>query len=95
MDMKKDTIDFELPAETPDDMPRDCHMSQELFQNASLTMGELRDFIRESGVSWDFISAQIEQSQHAPSPLQRALNRIDEYSTGIANSLENKPSNVW
>ena len=93
--MKTDTIDFNLPPERPESLPRDCHMSQELFQNARQTMGELRDLIRESGVSWDFIRSQIEMASKHGSPIDKALARMDDYTTGTANSLHDKPSNIW
>ena len=93
--MNEDTIDFELPSATPEEAPRDCHMSIELFQNARMTMGELRDFMREAGISWDFIRQKIEEAQHAPSPLDRTLRHLDDYSTGIGKSLHDKERNVW
>ncbi len=91
--MTEDIIDIKLPAENPEET-RDCHMSQELFQNARQTMGEIRDFLRESGVSWDFIRKSIEERQQADSPLNKALQRMDDYSTGPAHSLHDKPSNI-
>ena len=90
--MKEDTIDIELPAERSEGTPRGCQMSQELFQNASQTMGELRDWMRATGVSWDCLSHQMELARHTPSPLDKAL---DNYSTGLGKTLSDKPSNVW
>ncbi|MDE5850336.1 MAG: hypothetical protein K2H38_09360 [Muribaculaceae bacterium] len=93
--MKEDTIDFKLPAENPEETSRECHMSIELFQNARQTMGELRDLVRETGISWDFLSQQIERAQHPSSPVDKALDRMDDYSTGLGKTLHDKDSNIW
>ena len=93
--MRKDTIDMELPSEGPEELPRDCRMSLELYQNARQTMGELRDLLRSTGMSWDFIQTQIDAAQTPPSPIDKALGRMDDYSTGPGRSLEGKPRNVW
>ena len=93
--MNENTINFELPAENPEDASRECHMSLELFQNASRTMGELRDFVRETGISWDFLRQQIDRARQKPSPIDKALDSMDEYSTGLGRSLHDKASNVW
>lgn len=90
--MNEDIIDIKLPAERPEEDMRDCHMSQELFQNASQTMGELRDWMRETGISWDCLHHHIERAQHVSSPIEKAL---DNYSTGLGKTLNDKPSNIW
>lgn len=92
--MNKDIIDIKLPAESPDEDIRECHMSQELFQNASRTMGELRDFMRETGVSWDVLQQNIERARPPHSAIEKALARMDDYSTGIGRSLYDKQSNI-
>lgn len=92
--MKTDTIKFTLPPEGPTETPHECQMSIDLFQNARQTMGELRDFIRHSGLSWDFIQSQIDRSKPSPSPIHKALSRMDEYATGPGRSLHDLPSNV-
>lgn len=73
----------------------ECRMSVELFQNARQTMGELRDIMRMAGFSWDFIQHEIDLANHPNSPVGKALDSIDPYSTGIGNSLRDLPSNVW
>ena len=93
--MNEDTIDFKLPPDMPEDGARECHMSRELFQNARMTMGEIRDFLRESGVSWEFIRHQIDEAEHSLSPVEKAIRRLDDYSTGLGRSLDDKPSNIW
>ena len=93
--MKEDTIDFELPAENPEETSRECHMSLELFQNARQTMGELRDWMRETGISWDCLKTQIERAQPLSSPVDKALDRMDDYSTGLGKTLHDKDSNIW
>lgn len=93
--MNEDTIDFRLPPENPEENSRECHMSLELFQNASQTMGEIRDWMRETGVSWDFICHHIERAQRMPSSIDKALDNMDEYTTGLGRSLRDKDSNVW
>ncbi len=75
--------------------PRACQMSIELFQNARQTMGELRDFLREAGISWDFIQHQIDLANRPSSPLDKALESMNPYTTGSANSLHDLPHNVW
>ena len=92
--MKEKTIDLELPSGSPEDTERECHMSLELYQNARQTMGELRDVIRQTGMSWDFIQSQIERSQPTDTPVERILDRLDDYSTGLGKSLHDKKSNV-
>ncbi|MDE6291059.1 MAG: hypothetical protein K2M16_05965 [Muribaculaceae bacterium] len=92
--MNQDTIDFKLPAESPEETSRECHMSQELFQNARQTMGELRDWMRATGVSWDFLREISMEATASASPLDKALRRMDEYSTGPGRSLHDKPSNI-
>ena len=90
--MNEDTIDIKLPAERPEEDMRNCRMSQQLFQNASQTMGELRDWMRETGISWDCLCHQIERAKHGSSTIDKVL---DDYSTGLGKTLSDKPSNVW
>lgn len=73
----------------------DCTMSLELFQNARMTMGELRDLAREGGFSWEFLQRQIEDAQHSPSPLDKIHAKMDDYSTGPGRSLHDKSSNFF
>ena len=70
-------------------------MSLELFQNARMTMGELRDLAREGGFSWEFLQRQIEDAQHSPSPLDKIHAKMDDYSTGPGRSLHDKSSNFF
>ncbi len=70
-------------------------MSIELFQNARQTMGELRDFLRTTGISWDFIQHQIDLANQPHSPIDHALDSMNPYSTGPGKSLHDLPSNVW
>lgn len=93
--MNENIIDIRLPAESPLESSRECHMSLEFFQNASRTMGELRDLMRETGISWDFIRHHIELAQHKSSPIVKALDSMDEYSTGLGKHLYDKDSNIW
>ncbi len=90
-----DTLHFLLPAEEPAGEERVCRMSPELFQNARQTMGELRDMMREQHFSWDFIKYQIEAAQSAPSPLDKALRQMDDYSIGIGKHIQGTPKNEW
>lgn len=92
--MTEDTIDIELPAENTEEMNRECHMSIDFFQNASQTIGELRDLMRASGLSWEAIQTQIDRTQPQSSSVGRMLDSLDEYSTGIGNSLLDKQSNL-
>ncbi len=87
---------YELPLPSShQDFPRSCQMSAELFQNARQTMGELRDILRASGVSWDFIQHQVDLAAQAQSPIEKALGSMDPYSTGPGHSLRDLPSNIW
>lgn len=92
--MKEDTIDIELPGDTPEGGARECRMSLELFQNARMTMGEIRDFMRETGISWDFIMEAVERAGHPANAIERALDSMDDYTTGLGRSLHDKPSNI-
>ena len=74
---------------------KDGYMSIELFQNARQTMGELRDLMRTTGISWDFIQHQIDLAYHRQSPLNKAMQSIDPYTTGPGKSLQNLPSNIF
>ena len=94
--MKKDDIvDVWLPDDDTAENCRACHMSVELYQNARQTMGELRDMMRTEGISWDFLRYWIEEGQKEMTPIVKAINSMDEYSTGIGRSLHDKGSNVW
>ena len=92
--MKEDTIDIELPAERSEGITRECHMSQELFQNARQTMGELRDFMRETGVSWEVLQQNIDRARRPATAVERAIDRMDDYTVGLGRSLHDKPSNI-
>lgn len=70
-------------------------MSTELYQNARQTMGELRDFMRATGISWDFIQHQIDIANHPKSSIDKTIQKMDPYSTGPGKSLRDLPSNVW
>ncbi len=74
---------------------RKCYMSSDLFQNARQTMGELRDIMRELGISWRFIQYQIDLAMKPISPIEKAFQSIDDYTTGFGKSLKDLPSNVW
>lgn len=78
-----------------DTVLNDCGMSIELFQNARQTMGELRDFMRATGISWDFIQHQIDLASHPKSSIDKAIQAMNPYSTGPGKSLRDLPSNVW
>lgn len=93
--MKDNTIHINLHASDDLNISRDCKMSVELFQNASLTMGELRDMMRETGVSWEFIQHLIDEANHKPSPVDKAFRKMEDYQTGPGQTLRNKPKNVW
>ncbi len=93
--MNKNTIDLELHAENPLDVSRECHMSLELYQNARQTMGELRDWMRTAGISWDFIQHHIDEAQRPKSAVDKAMDSMDDYTTGFGHSLQNKDHNVW
>lgn len=73
----------------------ECTMSLELFQNARMTMGELRDLAREGGFSWEFLQRQIEDAQRSPSTLDKIHAKMDDYSTGPGRSLHDKSSNFF
>ena len=89
------TVDLDLPAECPEAQERECRMSAELYQNARQTMGELRDMMRETGISWDYISRQIDEARQSTSAVGKAFRQTDEYSTGIGKNLYDKPRNIW
>ena len=93
--MNYELVNISLPSESPVEIPRDCQMSVELFQNARQTMGELRDIMRQTGISWDFIRHEIDRANHRSSPLDKALQSMDPYTTGPGKSLHNLPSNIF
>lgn len=93
--MNYELINLSLPSATPMDAPRTCQMSTELFQNARQTMGELRDLLRYTGLSWDFIQHEIDRTKNPNSPIDRALTSMDPYTTGPGRSLRDLPSNIW
>ncbi len=92
---KNDLIKISLPCEINEMGPRECCMSVSLFENARQTMGELRDIMRMTGLSWDFIQKQINMVNHPFSPIEKELKSIDDYSIGLGKSLEFLPHNVW
>lgn len=93
--MKESTVKIELPSENPEEMPRECHMSIDLYQNARMTMGELRDMVREGVFSWEFLEYVIGQSRRPLTPIDKALQKLDDYTTGIGKTLHDKPCNVF
>lgn len=93
--MKQELIHITIPPTNPEEMPRDCRMSIDLYQNARQTMGELRDLMRCLGISWDFIQHEIDRANHPKSAIDKAMDAMDEYSTGPGKSLRNLPSNIW
>lgn len=93
--MENKLVRLSLSSDNYADMPRDCLMSIDLYQNACMTMGELRDLMRQLGISWDFIKHQIDRANRPVSPLARALDSMDEYSTGTGHSLRDLPSNIF
>ncbi len=84
-----------LPGSDSQEIPRECHMSADLYQNACQTMGELRDILRASGMSWEFIQHQIDLANHRVSAIDDVFLSFDEYSTGLGKNLRDLPSNVW
>ena len=93
--MRTRLVHVPLPAANCEDIGRECEMSIELYQNVRQTMGELRDIMRETGISWDFIQYQIEMASHSKSPLDRAIDTMDPYTTGPGRTLRDLPSNIW
>lgn len=93
--MNYELVNISLPSESPIEIHRDCQMSVELFQNALRTMGELRDLLRETGISWEFIQREIELADHRLSSLDKAMQSMDPYTTGLGHTLRDLPSNIW
>ncbi|MDE6561552.1 MAG: hypothetical protein K2K75_09240 [Muribaculaceae bacterium] len=93
--MNYELILLSLPSGSAIEPSRKCHISAELYQNARLTMGELRDLMRQTGISWDFIQHQIDLANHPQTPIDKALRHLDPYTTGLGHSLQDLPSNVW
>lgn len=91
----QNTVKIELPAISAEEQPRECRMSLDLYQNARMTMGELRDMVREKVMSWEFLEYVVNESQRPRSALDRVMDKMDDYSTGIGRSLHDKPSNIW
>lgn len=89
------SIRMSLPSENPHESPRDCRMSLDFYQNARMTMGELRDLVRARVFSWDFLEYHIREAQRPRSSIDKALDKLDDYSIGIGKTLHDKPSNVW
>ncbi len=89
------TLRIDLPSDNPSDNPRECRMSLDFYQNARLTMGELRDLVRAGVFSWEFLEYHIRKAQCPRSPLDKTLDKLDDYTTGLGKSLHDKPSNVW
>ncbi|MDE6479160.1 MAG: hypothetical protein K2L45_02735 [Muribaculaceae bacterium] len=93
--MKNELVKLSLPSENPEKISSDCQMSVELFQNARQTMGELHDIMRQTGISWDFIRHEIDLANRRLSPLDKALQSMDPYTTGPGKSLQGLPSNIF
>lgn len=93
--MDFELINVSLPSESPEERARDCQISGELFRNACQTMGELRDILRETGISWDFIRHEIDRANHRSSPLDKVSQSMDPYTTGPGKSLQGLPSNIF
>lgn len=93
--MNYELINLSLPSESTVEIPRDCKMSIELFQNARQTMGELRDMMRQTGISWDFLQHEIELANHRLSPVNKVLQSMDPYTTGLGKSLQGLSSNIF
>lgn len=69
-------------------------MSEELLANARQTMGELRDLMRATGITWDFIEKEIERANRKRTGIERIMDSLDPYTTGPGRSLKDLPSNV-
>ena len=93
--MKNELIKINLPSDIPGEASHECCMSVDLYENARMTMGELRDTMRQLGISWEFIRQQIEIANSHSSPVDKALDSMDEYSTGPGKSLRDLPSNIF
>lgn len=93
--MKNELVSLSLRSYHQEDMSEKCIMSVELFQNARQTMGELRDLMHETGISWDFISHEIEYANHRLSPVNKVLQSMDPYTTGLGKSLQGLSSNIF
>ena len=89
------SIRMNLLVENPLENPRECQMSLDFYQNARMTMGELRDMVRAGVFSWDFIEHHIREAQRPKDAVEKSLQKFDDYSTGIGKTLHDKPSNVW
>ena len=92
---KEDTISINLPGETLQGERRKCNMSIDLYQNACLTMGELRDLMRATGISWEFIQHEIDRANSRRTGIEKVMDSMDPYMTGPGRSLKDLPRNVW
>lgn len=89
------TVKIALPSVNLEDHPRECLMSIDLFQNARMTMGELRDLVREGVLSWEFLDYHIRFANTPRSAIDRTLDKMDDYTVGVGKTLHDKPTNVW
>lgn len=92
--MKREITECRMPGEKAGTRNANGKMSEELWQNARQTIGELRDLMRETGITWEFISREIERASHKPTGVERAMERMDPYSTGPGKSLNGLPRNI-
>ena len=92
--MSCDLINISLRSESPEELPRDCHMSLDRYQNACLTMGELRDIMSQIDISWEFLQTKIDRASRPASPLDKVYRFMDPYSIGPGKSIRTLSSNV-
>ena len=93
--MNRNLIKLNLLHDESSEASRECHMSIDLYQNARTTMGELRDMMRETGISWNYIQQQIDRASHPLTGVEKALDSMDPYTTAPGNTLRDLPRNVW
>lgn len=91
----QNSVKIKLPSVNAEEQPRECRMSLDLYQNARMTMGELRDLVRAGVFSWEFLEYVIQDGQRPRSAVDRAMDKMDDYTMGIGKSLRGKRSNVW
>ncbi|MDE6023524.1 MAG: hypothetical protein K2G13_08495 [Muribaculaceae bacterium] len=89
------SVRMNLLVENPQEKPRACQMSLEFYQNARMTMGELRDMVRAGIFSWDFLEHHIREAQRPKGVVENSLQKFDDYSIGLGKTLHDKPINVW